>query len=258
MTAESKPFLGRCKQCDYAVFTTEEDIGKVNDLAGVQAGRTAMRVSGRGGVVARCTNNHRVFSLRRIEGTYSEDFKCDSRCMNAKGHKCKCSCGGLNHGRGHAVQLQSLGTAVANINEGYGITGVRVGGQSISNDELRGRREDEEDTAAERRLIAAQAKDMRYPKQHIGEIGEKVYFTGELRQKREINDSILHVFYTEVHSAPHNEFVGEAKVEWWMPASVPDPGFEMGEVYDLKAKVKRHDHHPKWGNATVVTYLEEV
>lgn len=24
--------------------------------------------------------------------------KCDSRCMNAKGHSCECSCGGKNHG----------------------------------------------------------------------------------------------------------------------------------------------------------------
>jgi hypothetical protein len=26
--------------------------------------------------------------------------KCDARCTNAKGHKCECSCGGANHGRG--------------------------------------------------------------------------------------------------------------------------------------------------------------
>lgn len=26
--------------------------------------------------------------------------KCDSRCMNSKGHNCECSCGGKNHGAG--------------------------------------------------------------------------------------------------------------------------------------------------------------
>jgi len=24
--------------------------------------------------------------------------KCDARCMNARGHNCECSCGGVNHG----------------------------------------------------------------------------------------------------------------------------------------------------------------
>jgi hypothetical protein len=27
--------------------------------------------------------------------------KCDSRCLNAKGGNCECSCGGANHGAGH-------------------------------------------------------------------------------------------------------------------------------------------------------------
>lgn len=26
---------------------------------------------------------------------------CDSRCLNAKGGNCECSCGGANHGAGH-------------------------------------------------------------------------------------------------------------------------------------------------------------
>ncbi len=26
--------------------------------------------------------------------------KCDDRCVSAKGHKCECSCGGANHGKG--------------------------------------------------------------------------------------------------------------------------------------------------------------
>ena len=26
--------------------------------------------------------------------------KCDARCLNAKGHNCECSCGGVNHGAG--------------------------------------------------------------------------------------------------------------------------------------------------------------
>lgn len=49
------------------------------------------------------------------------------------------------------------------------------------------------------------------------------------------------------------------------PTHIPDQlelgwlaGFFEGEVYKLKAKVKRHDSDPKWGKSTVVTYLEEV
>lgn len=30
------------------------------------------------------------------------DTPCDDRCTEAKGHKCECSCGGKNHGAGHA------------------------------------------------------------------------------------------------------------------------------------------------------------
>jgi hypothetical protein len=28
------------------------------------------------------------------------DHKCDVRCTEAKGHKCECNCGGVNHGAG--------------------------------------------------------------------------------------------------------------------------------------------------------------
>jgi hypothetical protein len=29
--------------------------------------------------------------------------QCDSRCMNAKGKSCECSCGGKNHGAGNFI-----------------------------------------------------------------------------------------------------------------------------------------------------------
>lgn len=106
MSNPKQPFLGRCKQCDYAVFATEEDIQQAAGYRDVLAGGVYRLERGR--VLGRCTNGHRVFSLRRIKGTYSESFKCDSRCLNAKGHDCTCSCGGANHGRGHAVQTQPV------------------------------------------------------------------------------------------------------------------------------------------------------
>lgn len=30
------------------------------------------------------------------------DHVCDARCTNATGHKCECSCGGVNHGLAYA------------------------------------------------------------------------------------------------------------------------------------------------------------
>jgi hypothetical protein len=100
-----KPYLGRCKQagCDYALFANADQIQSCEDWKGVVKGGAPMRV-GNNGVFARCTNGHKVFMLRQIKGTYSEDHKCDSRCLNAKGHECTCSCGGLNHGRGYAIE----------------------------------------------------------------------------------------------------------------------------------------------------------
>jgi hypothetical protein len=76
--------------------------------------------------------------------------------------------------------------------------------------------------------------------------------------RREINGTILFVFMTEVRTPITGEFLGEAKIEWWKPDWLDDPGYEVGEVYKLKAKVKRRNDDPRWGKSTVVTYLEEV
>lgn len=37
---------------------------------------------------------------RKIERKANpSNHKCDARCLNAKGFKCECSCGGKNHGK---------------------------------------------------------------------------------------------------------------------------------------------------------------
>lgn len=99
-----KPLLGRCKDCDYALFVAPEQVAQVREVAelrDIKQSGVPYRV-GRT-ILARCDKGHRVFSLRYIEGTYSPDHKCDARCLNAKGWKCRCSCGGANHGRGYAI-----------------------------------------------------------------------------------------------------------------------------------------------------------
>lgn len=222
--ADSKPFLGRCKSCDYAVFTTEADLQTVAAPRDVLVGG-AYRLGAN--VVGRCTNGHKMFRLQQIEGTFSEDFKCDSRCLNAKGRKCTCSCGGMNHGRGHAVKAVPVQVNAS----------VTYETPEPSNEE---------------------PKDFRDTRQYLGQIAEKIYFDGKLVDRREINDTLLFIFMPEVRTPVTGEFLGEAKVEWWKPDWLDDPGFEVGEVYKLKAKIKRHNDDPRWGKSTVVTYLEEV
>lgn len=46
-----------------------------------------------------------VATFAAIRGTVSTKHKCDSRCLNAKGHDCECSCGGKNHGAGFGVEI---------------------------------------------------------------------------------------------------------------------------------------------------------
>lgn len=97
-------YLGRCAQCDYALFATPELLHNADDFKAVKAGAGAFNVENIG-VFARCTSGHRVFGMKRVKGTYSESHKCDARCLNAKGHDCTCSCGGANHGRGHVAAV---------------------------------------------------------------------------------------------------------------------------------------------------------
>ncbi len=98
-----KPYIGRCERCAYAMFATAEQITDVDGFLDVKPG-VPYRV-GNWGIFARCDKGHKVFRLKQIKGTYSADHKCDARCLNAKGNSCTCSCGGMNHGRGHAVTL---------------------------------------------------------------------------------------------------------------------------------------------------------
>lgn len=104
------PYLGRCKDCDFAIFATSEQIKQGESFKDVRANEPPVRIPNYG-VYARCPQRHKAFMLRQIKGTYSKDHKCDSRCLNAKGHECTCSCGGVNHGRGYAVEIVAAETS---------------------------------------------------------------------------------------------------------------------------------------------------
>ena len=49
---------------------------------------------------AQCPEHGKLYRLQLVKGSYREDIKCTSRCWNATGPSCDCSCGGANHGAG--------------------------------------------------------------------------------------------------------------------------------------------------------------
>jgi hypothetical protein len=102
-TDTAAPLLGRCKECDYTIFAAREDVKVANAASDVRKGTGVWRWNN--GFLARCDKGHKWFPCKAIKGTYSEKHECDSRCLNAKGWSCTCSCGGVNHGRGHAVTV---------------------------------------------------------------------------------------------------------------------------------------------------------
>jgi hypothetical protein len=108
-----QPYLGRCKHegCDYALFATSAQVQPATSFGDITAASGPHRLPD-GHVFARCSNRHKVFPLKQIKGTYSPDHKCDARCLNARGHECTCSCGGVNHGRGYAVEIHEASDPV--------------------------------------------------------------------------------------------------------------------------------------------------
>lgn len=50
-----------------------------------------------------CVAHRAWFRWAQVEGTYNPDRECNARCMGATGPSCDCTCGGENHGLGHAV-----------------------------------------------------------------------------------------------------------------------------------------------------------
>jgi hypothetical protein len=104
---ETSPLLGRCREegCNHVLFLADRAlVQEADSFKEVKAGNVVYRCQN--AWWSRCPNRHKVFPLKSVKGTYSPDHKCDARCLNAKGHDCTCSCGGANHGRGYAVEVQ--------------------------------------------------------------------------------------------------------------------------------------------------------
>jgi hypothetical protein len=104
-------YLGRCKGCKRPVSAlmpgivqrrTENRYGRT-----VETTWTSVYVYGERGTddwkrLLPCPDCGASVAVRPVEGRISLDTPCDSRCTSAKGHRCECSCGGLNHGSDHS------------------------------------------------------------------------------------------------------------------------------------------------------------
>ena len=42
-----------------------------------------------------------------LYGQFVDEVVCNGKCMNAVSAACECSCGGMNHGAGHGIELSS-------------------------------------------------------------------------------------------------------------------------------------------------------
>lgn len=97
--------LHQCKTCKIRLFT-EYSVLRIERFG--PSGMYERNISGRINEYGRevrpdadsipCPSCKTTMNRQMIQGRYTET-PCDTRCTEAKGHKCECSCGGHNHGR---------------------------------------------------------------------------------------------------------------------------------------------------------------
>lgn len=83
---------------------------------------------------------------------------------------------------------------------------------------------------------------------HLGEVGRHI--TGNVKLIRKHirgGDSLtIYAFATLDETA---------RVVWFAP-HYADPNLKEGEIFSIRAKVKRHENDPTYGKTTVVTYVK--
>ena len=55
-----------------------------------------------GAAIYTCPGCKMLRYARPVLGKFRAEKKCNALCLSAIGHSCECSCGGKNHGAGHA------------------------------------------------------------------------------------------------------------------------------------------------------------
>lgn len=63
------------------------------------------------------TNN--MATLIRVKFGNKKIRRCDARCYNAVGEKCKCVCNGKNHGGGIIAAIDKMNTVKKHVNKQY-------------------------------------------------------------------------------------------------------------------------------------------
>jgi hypothetical protein len=97
----NKRFNGKCKGCGLKVSMFVASIASVGKIGSVlDEHGTEMTGTWDNGVIRyphKCETHVRI-TLRPVQGKYSAEHVCNSKCMASLGHDCECSCGGKNHG----------------------------------------------------------------------------------------------------------------------------------------------------------------
>lgn len=99
----TKRVICRCevKGCKYAkAFDVDTEVRRITTRF-----NTFLTTSASSSALMGLSNNERcpshprnMMRVRVVEGNFSPDHVCDSRCTGAIGHSCDCQCGGVNHG----------------------------------------------------------------------------------------------------------------------------------------------------------------
>lgn len=83
--------IGKCKNG----HTSRYEVGKFWFNTGNFSRRENCTTDG-------CERVMRLEFCKPVYGRFVEEVICNGKCMSATGDNCECSCGGMNHGGGHA------------------------------------------------------------------------------------------------------------------------------------------------------------
>lgn len=95
-----------CKACGkvntvLAKLVNAKIAGKWSTAFLADDGRVFVRGSATQHPVMVCACGAKV-TAKPVAGKVNHAIACNAKCTSAKGHACECSCGGKNHGAGHA------------------------------------------------------------------------------------------------------------------------------------------------------------
>jgi hypothetical protein len=103
----------------------------------------------------------------------------------------------------------------------------------------------------------AEVRPMPIPRahlEHVGEVGKHIKGEVTVERKRVAHpdgpDSTLVIYTFAAANA-------DAILTWFCPGQY-DPEWSAGSTRTIRAKVKRHEDHERFGKSTIVTYVEEV